>query len=99
KSPTVYPDSLVPGAAAVTGTTLRSPENTPRGAPSRYRPDMAIKESREIVIEASPGEILDVIADLESLTKWSSAHQSSEVVETGDNGRRSVARMKVKSGG
>ncbi|MGH3530369.1 MAG: SRPBCC family protein, partial [Mycobacterium sp.] len=42
---------------------------------------MAIKESREVVIEATPEEILDVIADLESLTEWSSAHQSSEVVE------------------
>ena len=51
------------------------------------------------MIEASPEEILDVIADLESLTGWSSAHQSSEVVETGDNGRPSAARMKVKTAG
>jgi ribosome-associated toxin RatA of RatAB toxin-antitoxin module len=60
---------------------------------------MAIKESREILIEATPEEILDVIADLESLTEWSSAHQSSEVVERGDDGRPSVARMKVKAAG
>jgi ribosome-associated toxin RatA of RatAB toxin-antitoxin module len=60
---------------------------------------MAIKESRETVIEARPEEILDVIADLEALTEWSSAHQSSEVVETTDNGRPSVARMKVKTAG
>ncbi|MGH3556894.1 MAG: SRPBCC family protein [Mycobacterium sp.] len=60
---------------------------------------MAIKESREVVIEATPEEILDVIADLESLTEWSSAHQSSEVVETGDDGRPSVAKMKVKAAG
>ncbi|MGH3633617.1 SRPBCC family protein [Mycobacterium sp.] len=60
---------------------------------------MAITESREIVIEATPGEILDVIADLESLPEWSSAHQSSEVVERGDDGRPSVARMKVKAAG
>jgi ribosome-associated toxin RatA of RatAB toxin-antitoxin module len=60
---------------------------------------MAIRESREVVIEASPEEIMDVIADLESLTEWSSAHQSSEVVETGDDGRPSVARMKIKAAG
>lgn len=60
---------------------------------------MAIKESREILIEATPEEILDVIADLESLTEWSSAHQSSEVLERGDDGRPSVAKMKVKAAG
>jgi ribosome-associated toxin RatA of RatAB toxin-antitoxin module len=60
---------------------------------------MAIRESREVVIEASPEQIMDVIADLESLTEWSSAHQSSEVVETGDDGRPTVARMKVKTAG
>ena len=59
----------------------------------------AIRESREVVIEASPEEILDVIADLESLTEWSSVHQSSQVVETGDNGRPTVAGMKVKIAG
>jgi ribosome-associated toxin RatA of RatAB toxin-antitoxin module len=60
---------------------------------------MAIKESREVVIEASPEEILDVIADLETLTEWSSAHQSSEVIERGDDGRPKVAKMKVKAAG
>lgn len=60
---------------------------------------MAIKESREIVIEASPQEVLDVIADLESLTEWSAPHQSSEVIERGDDGRPSVAKMKVKAAG
>ena len=60
---------------------------------------MAIKESREIVIEASPEEVLEVIADLESLTEWSAPHQSSEVIERGDDGRPSVAKMKVKAAG
>ena len=60
---------------------------------------MAIKESREIVIEASPEEVLDVIADLESLTEWSAPHQSAEVVEREDDGRPSVAKMKVKAAG
>lgn len=60
---------------------------------------MAVSETREFVIEASPQEILDVIADLDALPEWSSAHQSVEVVETGDDGRPKVAKMTVKTGG
>ena len=60
---------------------------------------MAIKESREIVIEASPEEILDVIADFETMPEWSGPHQSAEVLETGDEGRPSQVKMKVKVAG
>ncbi len=60
---------------------------------------MAINETREIVIEATPAEILDVIADLESMTEWSPPHQSSEVLERDKNGRPSKAKMKVKAAG
>lgn len=60
---------------------------------------MAIKESRDIVIEASPEEILDVIADFEAMTEWSPAHQSVEILETGDDGRPSKVKMKVKTAG
>ena len=44
-------------------------------------PAMAVKESREVVIEASPKEILDVVADVEAMPEWSSIHQSAEVLE------------------
>lgn len=47
---------------------------------------MALKESRDIVIEASPEEILDVIADFESMPQWSEPHQSAEVLATGATG-------------
>jgi uncharacterized membrane protein len=57
---------------------------------------MAIKESREIVIEASPEEILDVIVDFETMPEWSGPHQSAEVLEIGDDGRPSQVKMKVK---
>ncbi len=75
--------------------------------PNAYRPDadwpivraMAIKESREIVIEASPEEILDVIADFEAMPEWSGPHQSAEVLETGGDGRPSQVKMKVKTAG
>jgi uncharacterized membrane protein len=60
---------------------------------------MAIKESRDIVIEASPEEILDVIADLEAMPEWSDPHQSVEILETGDDGRPSKVKMKVKTAG
>jgi uncharacterized membrane protein len=60
---------------------------------------MAIKESRDILIEASPEEILDVIADFEAMPEWSDPHQSAEVLETGDDGRPSRVRMKVRTAG
>ena len=47
---------------------------------------MAISEHREVVIEASPDEILAVLFDVEKLTDWSSAHQEVEVLERDDDG-------------
>jgi ribosome-associated toxin RatA of RatAB toxin-antitoxin module len=60
---------------------------------------MAINEAREIVIEASPEEILDVIADFDSVTEWSSAHQSAEILERNADGRPTKVKMKVKAAG
>ncbi len=60
---------------------------------------MAVKESREVVIEATPKEILDVVADVESMPEWSSIHQSAEVLERDAQGRPQRARMKVKTAG
>jgi hypothetical protein len=60
---------------------------------------MAINEAREIVIEASPEEILDVIADLESAPEWSGPHQSVEILETDSDGRPTKVKMKVKAAG
>ena len=60
---------------------------------------MATSDSREVVIEASPEEILDVIADVESTPDWSSQYQSAEVLESYDDGRPRRVKMKVKSAG
>lgn len=60
---------------------------------------MAINEAREIVIEASPEEILDVIADFEAMTEWSGPHQSVEILEAGTDGRPTRVKMKVKAAG
>ncbi|MBV9088371.1 MAG: SRPBCC family protein [Mycobacteriaceae bacterium] len=60
---------------------------------------MAVRESSEIVIEAAPEEIMEVIADTESLPEWSDAHQTSEVLERDERGRPLRAKMKVKTVG
>jgi ribosome-associated toxin RatA of RatAB toxin-antitoxin module len=60
---------------------------------------MAINETREIIIEASPEEILDVIGDLDSVTEWSPPHQSAEVLEKDKDGRPLKVKMKVKAAG
>lgn len=60
---------------------------------------MAVKDSREVIIEATPEEILDVIADVESAPSWSPQYQKSEVLETYDDGRPKRVKMKIKAAG
>lgn len=60
---------------------------------------MAVSDSREVVIEATPDEILDVIADVEATPSWSSQYQRAEVLETGDDGRPRRVKMTVKAAG
>jgi hypothetical protein len=57
---------------------------------------MAVTESREVLIEATPDEIMGVLFDLESLTEWSSAHKKVEILERDDQGRPSKSRQVVK---
>jgi ribosome-associated toxin RatA of RatAB toxin-antitoxin module len=66
---------------------------------ARYRRAMATSDSRDVVIEASPEEILDVIADVESTPTWSPQYQNAEVLEAYDDGRPKRVKMKVKSAG
>ncbi|HEY5844025.1 MAG TPA: SRPBCC family protein [Mycobacterium sp.] len=60
---------------------------------------MAVSDSREVVIEATPEEILDVIADVEANPTWSPQYQSSEILETYDDGRPKQAKMVIKAAG
>lgn len=60
---------------------------------------MATTDSREVTIEATPEEILDVIADVESTPTWSPQYQSCEVLEAYDNGRPKRVKMKIKTAG
>jgi hypothetical protein len=57
---------------------------------------MAVTETREVVIEATPAEIMDVLTDLESLTDWSPTHQKVEVLERDAEGRPSKSKQVVK---
>jgi ribosome-associated toxin RatA of RatAB toxin-antitoxin module len=57
---------------------------------------MAVTASREVVIEATPDAIMDVLFDLESLPKWSSAHRKVEILERDDQGRPTKSRQVIK---
>lgn len=57
---------------------------------------MAVTESREVVIDATHDEIMDVLFDLESLPKWSSAHRKIEILERDEQGHPSKSRQVVK---
>ncbi|MDZ4269733.1 MAG: SRPBCC family protein [Mycobacterium sp.] len=57
---------------------------------------MAITEVREVLIEATPEEVMAVLLDMESLTEWSSAHQEIDILERDAAGRPSRVRQVVK---
>ena len=60
---------------------------------------MAVSDSREVVIEATPEEILDVIADVETASDWSSQHQGAEILDTVEGGRPGRVKLKLKTMG
>lgn len=60
---------------------------------------MAVKDSREVTIEATPEEILDVLADVESIPTWSPQYQSAEVLDTYDDDRPRRVRIRIKAAG
>ena len=60
---------------------------------------MATSDSREVVIEATPEAILDVIADVESTPTWSPQYQRAEILESYPDGRPKQVKMTVKAAG
>ena len=60
---------------------------------------MATSDSREVVIEATPEEILDVIADVEATPTWSPQYQKAEILESYPDGRPKQVKMTVKAAG
>ena len=57
---------------------------------------MAVRASREIVIDASPEQILDQLADVQSLVAWSPVHRRIEVLDTYADGRPHHVRATIK---
>lgn len=48
---------------------------------------MAVRASREILIDAEPEQILDALADVGDLASWSPVHKSVEILDRYDDGR------------
>lgn len=57
---------------------------------------MAITESREVVIEATPEQIMNVLFDIESLPEWSAAHEEVEILERDADGHPTRSRQVVR---
>jgi hypothetical protein len=57
---------------------------------------MAVRGSREIVIDASPDVVLDALADVEAVPTWSSIHKHAHVVDRYDDGRPRRVKVTVK---
>jgi uncharacterized protein YndB with AHSA1/START domain len=57
---------------------------------------VAVRTSREIVIEAPPEAIMDALADVGSLPSYHPAYKRAEVLDTYDDGRPHHVRIAVK---
>lgn len=57
---------------------------------------MAVRASREIVIDASPEEILDALADVADVVSWSPVHKQMEVLDKYEDGRPHHVRATIK---
>src|SRR5215208_609851 len=57
---------------------------------------MAVRTSREIVIEAPPEAIMDALADVEALLSDTPAYRRAEVLDRYDDGRSHHVRLAVR---
>jgi uncharacterized protein YndB with AHSA1/START domain len=48
---------------------------------------MAVRASREVVVEAPPEAILDALADIDAVPTWSAVHKHAEVVDRHPDGK------------
>lgn len=58
--------------------------------------NVAVRASREVVIDASPEAIMEALADVVSVPLWSSVHKSAEVIDTVDDGRPHHVKVTVR---
>ena len=57
---------------------------------------MAVRASREVVIEAPPAAILDALADIDAVSSWSTLHKDAEVLDRHPDGRPHHVRATLK---
>ena len=57
---------------------------------------MAVRASREIVIDAPPEVILEALADVGSVPSWSSVHKRAEVIDSYPDGRPHHVKVTVR---
>jgi hypothetical protein len=57
---------------------------------------VAVQASREIIIDAPPEVILNVLADISTAPLWSSVHKKAEVIDTYPDGRPHHVKVTVK---
>lgn len=58
---------------------------------------MADKTAQTIYIDANPGTVMDVIADIGSYPEWVSEYTETEVLETDDEGYPLLARLVLEA--
>jgi ribosome-associated toxin RatA of RatAB toxin-antitoxin module len=59
---------------------------------------MAERTESSIVVQASPSQIMDVIADLDAYPEWSDGVKSVEILAEYEDGRPADARFVVDAG-
>jgi uncharacterized protein YndB with AHSA1/START domain len=57
---------------------------------------MAVRASREVVFEAPPEAILDALADIDEVPKWSPVHKRAEVLDRHPDGRPRHVKATLK---
>lgn len=57
---------------------------------------MAVRASKEVVIEAPPAAILDALADIDAVSSWSTLHKDAEVLDRHPDGRPHHVRATLK---
>jgi uncharacterized protein YndB with AHSA1/START domain len=57
---------------------------------------VAVRASKEIVIDAPPEAIMEALADVNAVPSWSSVHKRAEVVDSYPDGRPHHVRVSVK---
>jgi hypothetical protein len=57
---------------------------------------MAVRASREVVVDAPPEAILDVLADIDTVPTWSPLHKHAEVLDRYPDGRPHHVKATLK---